>query len=221
MKILKTIGLTLFLFQSTSCTQIAAFDLKGKLDSLTGGGSDSSEAFDLKGGKTQLMEAFYESAENYRQALIYLKKAYKINVDAAQSETTDLDSNASEADKMENYIKATTESSLAVEKRIKEQGNNLSAEGKIVFAKSLPFAGKGLVGTIKLAPISGQMVKQVSANPLSAFKEIGGVSKVIPQLPQYMLSIQKVTKLIVTSAKANDIKVSDDLKKGIEIGELE
>ena len=219
MKILKSIAVILFLFQSTG--QVMAFDLKGKLDSLTGGG-DSSEAFDLKGGKTQLMEAFYESSGNYLKALEHLLEAYGLNVEAAQVKATidnyGKNSNASEADQMENSIKATTEASQALEKKMKAKGNMVSAEGKIAFAKALPPAGKGLAGTIKLAPISSQMVSQVSANPLSAIKEIGGVSKITPKLPGYMQTIQKVTKLIISGAKANDIEGAADLEA--DLGDL-
>ena len=216
MKILKSVIVILFLFQSTG--QVMAFDLKGKLDSLTGGG-DSSEAFDLKGGKTQLMEAFYESSDNYKKALVHLLKAYNLNVAAAKVEATiEKNINASEADRMENSIKATTEASQAIEKHMKAKGNMVSAEGKIEFAKALPPAGKGLVGTIKLAPISSQMVGQVSANPLSAVKEIGGVAKIIPKLPEYMKRIQEVTKYIISGAKANDIKGAGDLEA--KLGDL-
>lgn len=219
MKILKSLIVILFLVQSS---QVMAFDLKGKLKDITGQKDSASGEFDLKGGKTQLMDAFFESSQNYLKALEYLLEAYGLNVQAAQVKAT-LDnygknSNASEADQMENSIKATTEASQALEKEMEVKGNMVSAEGKIAYAKSLPPAGKGLVGTIKLAPISAQMVKQVSNNPLSAFKEIGGVSKVIPKLPGYMQTIQDVTKLIVSGAKANDIEGAGDLEA--DLGEL-
>ena len=85
MKILKSFIVILFLVQSS---QVMAFDLKGKLKDITGQKDSASGEFDLKGGKTQLMDAFFESSQNYLKALEYLLEAYGLNVQAAQVKAT-------------------------------------------------------------------------------------------------------------------------------------
>lgn len=222
MKILKSLIVILFLVQNAGCTQLMAFDIKGKLKDLTGQKDSASGDFDLSSGKTELMQTFNESSGNYLKALELIMKAYGLNVQAAQVTATienyGENSNASEADQMKNSIKATTEASEALKKKMEVDGEMVSAEGKVYYAKSLPPAGKGLMGTIKLAPVSSKMVSAVSSNPLSALKEIGGLSKVIPQLPAYMKTIQDLTKLIISGAKANDIEGASDMES--QLGDL-
>ena len=222
MKILKSLIVILFLFQNIGCTQIMAFDIKGKLKDLTGQKDSASGDFDLGSGKTELIKTFNESSANYKIALEFLFLAYGKNVEAARIRASidyAANSNASEADKMKNSIKATTEASEALEKHNEAEGVMTTAEGKVYYAKSLPPAAKGLMGTIKLAPVSGKMVSAVSSNPLSAFKEIGALSKVIPLLPGYIATMQKLTKTIISGAKANDIEPPANMESSM--GDLE
>ena len=85
--------------------------------------------------------------------------------------------------------------------------------------KSFPSAIKGLKATIELVPVSKTMVAGVSANPMSAFKELGGVSKIIPKIPGYISNVGSVMNLIISGAQANDIEGTDDLQDSL--GELE
>ena len=69
-----------------------------------------------------------------------------------------------------------------------DESFQLTAEGKVSFAKSLPFLLKGVMGTIKLSPESQAMVSNIQDNPMVALKELGGLSKVLPKLLSRLLS---------------------------------
>ena len=113
---------------------------------------------------------------------------------------------------MKNSIQATTEASKAVEASINDKSIKITAEGKALYAKAIPATGKGLLGTIKLRPKAQQMVTGIQSNPMSAVSEIGGLAKIIPNIPSYITNMFKTTKLIATGAKANDIKGVKDLE---------
>ena len=98
----------------------------------------------------------------------------------------------SEADRIANSIKVTTQASKALESVDSLKSGGLSAEGKVLYVKSFPSAIKGLKATIQLVPVSKTMVAGVSANPMSAFKELGGVAKIIPKIPGYISNVTSV-----------------------------
>ena len=98
----------------------------------------------------------------------------------------------------------------AIENDLNAQTTVISAEGQVFYAKALPPAGKGLVGTVQMIPVTKNMVEGVKANPLSAVTAVGGLAKVIPNLPNYIQTIQKTMKLITSRAKAEGIEGADD-----------
>ena len=124
----------------------------------------------------------------------------------------------SEADRIANSIKVTTQASKALESVDSLKSGGLSAEGKVLYVKSFPSAIKGLKATIQLVPVSKTMVAGVSANPMSAFKELGGVAKIIPKIPGYISNVTSVMGLIISGAQANDIEGTEDLQASL--GEL-
>ena len=65
----------------------------------------------------------------------------------------------------------------------------LTAEGKASYAQSLPFLLKGVKGTIELQPQSQAMVANIQASPMVAMKELGGLSKVLPNVPKYISTL--------------------------------
>ena len=186
-----------------------------------GGGSSGSKTIDLKGGKTELVKLFFESSNNFLEAQELLLKAYGKNKEAAQvTEALKYakNSNYGEAERMKNSIQATTEASKAVEQSISDKSVTITAEGKVLYAKALPPTGKGIMGTIKLKPKAQQMVNGVQANPMSAVQELGGLANIIPNIPGYISTMVKTSKLIITGAKANDIQGAKDLES--KLGDL-
>ena len=109
-----------------------------------------------------------------------------------------------------NSIKTSNDASKAIENDLNAQSTVISAEGQVFYAQALPPAGKGLVGTVQMIPVTKQMVEGVKANPISAITAVGGLAKVIPNLPSYIQTIQKTMKLITSRAKAEGIEGADD-----------
>ena len=85
----------------------------------------------------------------------------------------------------------------------------LDVGAKEKYAKAIPPAVKGLLGTIELRPKTQQMVSGIQANPMQAAQDLGALSKTIPEIPNYISTIVTVTKLIVTGAEANNIDTKE------------
>ena len=205
---LKRTTIILFFFLGSFIAPVSALDLK-----LPGVSTGGDGGFDLAGGKTELVERFFESSNNYLEALALLNKALGKNIEAAQIEKAieyANDPGISESDRMKNSIKTSNDASKAIENDLNAQSTVISAEGQVFYAKALPPAGKGLVGTIQMIPVTKNMVEGVKANPISAVTAVGGLAKVIPNLPSYIQTIQKTMKLITSRAKAEGIEGADD-----------
>ena len=205
--------------KSKNCNKQLAYnkplDLKDQFSNMNPlGGSN----VDFAGSKTQLTELFFKSDNYYKESLAILADAYEQNVLAEQIRANIKyanDSKNSEADRMKNSIKVTTEASMEMKKIILDEGDTISAEGKRLYAKSLVPAGKGVLTTIKLVPVAKNMATNITANPTSALTELGGLVKVIPNLPGYITTMASTMKVILSGAKANDIEGADDLEASL------
>jgi hypothetical protein len=184
-----------------------------KLPTVPGLSGGDAGGFNLGDGKTELVDKFFASSNNYLEALALLNKALGKNVEAAQIEKAieyANDPGIDEADRMKNSIKTSNEASKSIEADLGNQSTAISVEGQVFYAQSLPPAGKGLVGTLKMIPITKNMVDGIKANPMTAISQVGGLAKVIPNLPSYIQTIQKTMKLITSRAKAEGIDGADD-----------
>jgi hypothetical protein len=176
------------------------------------GGGKSTSTVDLKAGKNDLVKAFFVSFENYAQSLDLLTQSLGLDADSKKIQQALADSknpNTSESDRMANAIKATTETTKALEEKNKAGTIILDLKAKEKYAKSIPFAVKGLIGTLELKPKTTQMVSSIQANPIMAAQDLGALAKVIPEVPNYITTIVSVTKLIVTGAEANNIDTKE------------
>jgi hypothetical protein len=176
------------------------------------GGGKSTSTVDLKAGKNDLVKAFFVSFENYAQSLDLLTQSLGLDADSKKIQQALADSknpNTSESDRMANAIKATTETTKALEEKNKAGTIILDVKAKEKYAKSIPFAVKGLIGTLELKPKTTQMVSSIQANPIMAAQDLGALAKVIPEVPNYITTIVSVTKLIVTGAEANNIDTKE------------
>ena len=215
---------TLFFFSILFTVPAKSLDLKKALEKnpldllkkkKTGTGGAASN---LKDANTALVRIFFESSNNYLQAQELLLMAYGKNTEAAQVKEAIAyakDSGVSDENKMKNSIKVTTESSKTIETSMNDQSYQLTADGKEYYAKSLPYLGKGIMGTIELKPQAQMLVGKIQADPMSAIAEIGGVAKVIPRMPEYIKNVTNTSKLVITGAKAKKIKGSDSLDKAM------
>ena len=76
-------------------------------------------------------------------------------------------------------------------------------------------AGKGVLTTIKLIPAAKNMTTNITANPTSALTELGGLVKVIPNIPGYISTMASTMQSILSGAKANDIEGADDFEASL------
>ena len=199
---------TLYIVPASAITLINPADLlKKKKD-------NGGEKVDLKNAKTALMALFFESSNNYLLSQELLLKAYGKNTEAAQVTEAIAyakDSGVSDSKKLKNSMKVTTNASKSIETSMKDESFMLSAEGKANYAKSLPFLGKGLLGTLKLRPETQSMIANIQTNPMNAITQIGGLSKIIPNIPGYITTVTKTSKLVISGAKAKKIEGADNL----------
>ena len=192
---------------------------KNPLDLLKKKKTDTGGAkFDMKNANTGLVKTFFESSNNYLGAQELLLIAYGKNTEAAQVKEAIAyakNSGVSDEKRLINSIKVTTEASKVIETSMNDQSYQLTAEGKASYAKSLPYLGKGIMGTARLKPQAQMMIANIQSDPMNAFAQIGGLSKVIPSLPGYIKTITSTSKLIITGAKAKKIEGSDSLDKAM------
>ena len=167
---------------------------------------------------TGFVKTFFESSNNYLQAQELLLVAYGKNTEAAQVKEAIAyakNSGVSDEKKMKYSIKVTTEASKTIETSMNDQSYQLTAEGKANYAKSLPYLGKGIIGTAKLKPQSQMMMVNIKSDPFNALDQIGDLVTVIPNMPGYIKTITSTSKLIITGAKAKKIEGSDSLDKAM------
>jgi hypothetical protein len=215
-KLIKIIIITITLsFLSTLyIVPASAITLKNPADLLKKKKDSGGEKVDLKNAKTGLMAVFFESSNNYLIAQELLLTAYGKNTEAAQvKEAIEYakDSGVSDSKKLKNSLKVTTAASKSIEKSMNDESFKLTAEGKANYAKSLPFLGKGIIGTIKLRPETQSMIAGIKGNPMNAIKQLGGLAKVIPNIPGYITTVTKTSKLVISGAKAKKIEGADNL----------
>ena len=218
-KLIRVIIVTITLsFLSTlyiiPASAITLKSLKNPADLLKKSKDNGGEKVDLKNAKTALMALFFESSNNYLMAQELLLIAYGKNTEAAQVTEAIAyakDSGVSDSKKLKNSMKVTTNASKSIETSMKDESFKLSAEGKANYAKSLPFLGKGIIGTIKLRPETQSMIAGIKGNPMNAIKQLGGLAKVIPNIPGYITTVTKTSKLVISGAKAKKIEGADNL----------
>ena len=208
------VTITLSLLSTLYIVPASAITLKNPADLLKKKKESSAEKINLKDAKTGLMAVFFESSNNYLIAQELLLTAYGKNTEAAQvKEAIEYakDSGVSDSKKLKNSLKVTTAASKSIEKSMNDESFKLTAEGKANYAKSLPFLGKGIIGTIKLRPETQSMIAGIKGNPMNAIKQLGGLAKVIPNIPGYITTVTKTSKLVISGAKAKKIEGADNL----------
>ena len=173
------------------------------------------QPFDLKAGKTELVNKFFKSSNHYLAALALLNKSLGKNTEAAQIEKAIEYANnlgIDEVDRMKNSIIVVSESNKTIKDDLMNDKAELSAAAKAFYVQSLPQAMKGFIETVNLAPVTFKMINGIAANPFTAKREIGGVAIITPQLPAYIKTIYSTMKQITRKAKAADIDIPDESK---------
>ena len=171
----------------------------------------SSGAGDLKDIKLKFTKIFFESSLEYMEAQFHLFNALEMNDEASKTrKSIDFVKNDKnkEGKRLTNAFNSVSENSSAIEGALTKEAAT-STVAKVHYAKSLPHAIKGILGTIQLPPEAKNLLDAIKADKMAALK-MGSFLKVLPKIPEYVKSATTVGKLIVSGAKSRDVEGADD-----------
>ena len=179
---------------------------------LLGGGKSSGAASgNIDDVKLKFTKIFFESSLEYMEAQAYLFEALNMNDEASKTrksiEFVKNDKNK-EGQRLTNAFTSVSENSSAIEGALTKEAAT-STEAKVFYAKSLPHAVKGVLGTVQLPPEAKALLDTLQADKMAALK-MGDFMKVLPKIPDYVKSATTVGKLIVTGAKSRGVEGADD-----------
>ena len=175
------------------------------------GGNSGSGGGNVDELKLKFTKVFFESSLEYMEAQAYLFDALDMNDEASKTrKSIDFVKNEKnkEGQRLTNAFNSVSENSTAIEGALTKEAAT-SAEAKVAYAKSLPHAVKGLIGTVKLPPEAKALLDTLKADKTAALK-MGDFMKVLPKIPQYVQNATTVGKLVVTGAKSREVEGADD-----------
>ena len=175
------------------------------------GGNSGSGGGNVDELKLKFTKIFFESSLEYMEAQAYLFDALDMNDEASKTrKSIDFVKNEKnkEGQRLTNAFNSVSENSTAIEGPLTKEAAT-SAEAKVAYAKSLPHAVKGLIGTVKLPPEAKALLDTLKADKMAALK-MGDFMKVLPKIPQYVQNATTVGKLVVTGAKSREVEGADD-----------
>ena len=208
--------LFIIIFSVISINSASAIELKKKLPKI---GGSSSEGVNLDDAKTKFTKIFFESTLNYMEAQYHLFNALEKNDRAGKTrKAIDFVKNDKnkEGKRLTNAFNTVSDNSKAIEGALTKEAAN-SAEAKVHYAKALPFAVSGLIGTVQLPPEAKSLLDSIKADKTAMLK-LGAFVKVLPKIPGYVKNATQVGKMIVSGAKSRDVKGAEDANK--ELGDL-
>ena len=203
----------LFIFSTLS---FGANAIELKVPKLKKSGSGGAE---LKDVKLKFTKIFFESALDYMEAQYHLFNALEMNDEASKTKKSiDFVKNdkKKEGKRLTNAFTTVSDNSSAIEGALTKE-KVISAEGKIHYAKALPYTIRGVLGTIQLPPEAKNLLDAIKADKMAILK-MGSFLKVLPKIPSYVKSVTTVSKLIVTGAKSRGVEGADDAND--QLGDL-
>ena len=202
----KGFGLIIIFIFSTFSFSASALELK--IPKLKKSGSGGANLEDVK---LKFTKIFFESALDYMEAQYHLFNALEMNDEAGKTKKSiDFVKNEKkkEGKRLTNAFTTVSENSSAIEGALTKE-KVISAEGKIHYAKALPYAVSGVLGTIQLPPEAKNLLDAIKTDKLAILK-MSDFLKVLPKIPSYVISATTVGKLIVTGAKSRGVEGADD-----------
>ena len=200
---LKTFFVAL-IFTFFSLNQVLALELK--LPKVGGSGG-----LNLKDTKTKFTAIFFESALDYMEAQYHLFNALEMNDEAGKTrKSIDFVKNKKnkEGKRLTNAFNSVSDNSKAIEGALTKEAAN-SVEAKVHYAKALPFAVKGLLGTVQLPPEAQNLMNAIKADTMAMLK-LGSFVKVLPKIPEYVQTATSVGRLVMSGAKSRDVEGAKD-----------
>lgn len=203
--VLRSFGLVISFFLLSLSFSANAVELKIPKLKKSSGGANINDA------KLKFTKIFFKSSLDYMEAQYHLFNAMEMNDEASRTKKSiDFvkDDKKKEGKRLTNAFTTVSENSSAIEVALTKE-KVISAEGKVHYAKALPHAISGALGTIQLPPEAKSLLNTIQADKMAALKLMDFV-KVLPEIPNYVKSISNVTKLIVTGAKTRGVEGADD-----------
>ena len=182
-------------------------------------GNNSTGGLSLNDTKTRFTEIFFKSALEYMEAQYHLFNALEMNDEAGKTKKSIefvKDTKNKESKRLTNAFNSVSDNSSAIEGALTKEAAN-SAEAKVHYAKALPHAVTGLLGTIQLPPEAKSLLDSIKADKMAALK-LGAFVKVLPKIPEYVQNATTVGKLIVSGAKSRDVEGAEDATS--QLGDL-
>lgn len=165
----------------------------------------------LNDSKSKFTTIFFESALDYMEAQYHLFNALEMNDEAGKTrKSIEFVKNKKnkEGKRLTNAFNAVSDNSLAIEGALTKEAAN-SVEAKVHYAKALPFAVKGLIGTVQLPPEAKNLMNAIKADKMAMLK-LGSFVKVLPKIPEYVQNASTVGRLIMSGAKSRDVEGAED-----------
>ena len=200
---LKTFFVAL-IFTFFSLNQVLALELK--LPKVGGSGG-----LNLKDTKTKFTAIFFESALDYMEAQYHLFNALEMNNETGKTrKSIEFVKNKKnkEGKRLTNAFNSVSDNSKAIEGALTKEAAN-SVEAKVHYAKALPFAVKGLLGTVQLPPEAQNLMNAIKADKMAMLK-LGSFVKVLPKIPEYVQTATSVGRLVMSGAKSRDVEGAKD-----------
>jgi hypothetical protein len=186
----------------------AQFGSLGKAVGIGGGGGSSVSA-------SQIVSNYIEGAQNVNRADVKMLRAVglKDEADRAELQAKNLTSGATK-DSLEEAAKVQTESSKALEEKLKGEKVEMDAKSKQLFSEGMSDLAKGV---IKYATLS-KNIQGYSPSPADlASSSASSVSYVISSLPGSLQALGSSLKSAVDFAKENNIPVPKESEEATSL----
>ena len=218
--------------QKTKTTKVAKLkvydDPKKFTTSLSS--SISKSQFQKYNATSTVSYLFFESSENYLISIELLYRAYDLNTDADKIRSHIAymkESKSSEKNRLSSTRQIVQSQSIVISNNIKDQSLQLSEQGKVYYAQSLPYALNAAISTYNLYHVASNTISNVGDSGdivfgiLNNLNNVIGIAQILPQLPAYSKNMYKTTKLIISGAKVRKIKDSTNVNKALDELNLE
>ena len=218
--------------QSTETTKVAKLKIYKDPKKLNKSlfKSISKSKFKKYNATSTVSYLFFESSENYLISLELLYRAYDLNTDAEKirSHISYMkESKSSENQRLKSTRQIVQNQSAVISSNIRNESIELTEQGRVYYAQSLPYALNAAIATYNLYHVSLNTINNVGNSGdivfgiLNNLNNVIGIAQILPQLPSYSKNMYKTTKLIITGAKTKKIKESRSTKKALDELDLE
>ena len=192
--------------------------------------SISKSKFEKYNATSTVSYLFFESSENYLISLELLYRAYDLNTEAEKirSHISYMkESKSSENQRLKSTRQIVQNQSVIISSNIKNESIELTEQGRVYYAQSLPYALNAAIATYNLYHVAINTINNVGNSGdvvfgiLNNLNNVIGIAQILPQIPSYSKNMYQTTKLIITGAKTKKIKESRSTKKALDELDLE